>query len=312
MALRTQSTPSRDPMAGWWPSRYGADDEAGALNEITPGKVLEAIGLVRRGLVYDLAHVLHQDIPAFPGRTFRQYLTTNYHHINRRRPDAGPAGLGLNSVNWIVEQVTATQQMGTHMDGLNHLQAGDRTYNGFRLADIVEDHGTNRLGIDTLPQVVTRGLLLDVAAARGGHPLPAGEVITVADAEAALAATGHDVRPGDAVFFHTGHGGLWGTDNERYAAGEPGPGLALAGWLADHRVALTGCDTWSFGPYPAENPDAPFAVPQLLNVRHGVVVVENLRLADAARDRLGEFLLVISHAKLRGATGAWVAPLAIV
>jgi hypothetical protein len=77
-------------------------------------------------------------------------------------------------------------------------------------------------------------------------------------------------------------------------------------------VALTGCDTWSFGPYPPESPDAPFAVPQLLNVRHGVVVVENLRLADAARDRLGEFLLVISHAKLRGATGAWVAPLAIV
>ena len=312
MALQTPPAATQDLRAGWWPSRYGAEDEAGALNEITSGKVLEAIGLVRRGLVYDLAHVLHQDIPAFPGRTFRQYLTTNYHHINRRSPDAGPDGLGLNSVNWIVEQVTATQQMGTHMDGLNHLQVGDRTYNGFCLADIVEDHGTNRLGIDTLPQVVTRGLLLDVAAARGGDRLPAGEVITVADAEAALAASGHDVRPGDAVFFHTGHGDLWGTDNERYAAGEPGPGLALAGWLADHRVALTGCDTWSFGPYPAESPDAPFAVPQLLNVRHGVVVVENLRLADAARDRLGEFLLVISHAKLRGATGAWVAPLAIV
>jgi kynurenine formamidase len=312
MALRTQPTALEDAMAGWWPSRYGADDEAGALNEITPGKVLEAIGLVREGLVYDLAHVLHQDIPVFPGRTFRQYLTTNYHHINRRRPDAGPDGLGRTSVNWIVEQVTATQQMGTHIDGLNHLQAGDRTYNGFRLADIIEDHGTNRLGIDTLPQVVTRGLLLDVAAVRGEERLPAGEVITVADAEAALAATGRDLRPGDAVFFHTGWGGLWGTDNELYAAGEPGPGLALAGWLADRRVALTGCDTWSFGPYPPESPDVPFAVPQLLNVRHGVVVVENLRLADAARDHLGAFLLVISHAKLRGATGAWVAPLAIV
>jgi kynurenine formamidase len=310
--MNAQTAPPQNGTSQWWPSKYGADDQAGALNEITPAKVLQAVRLVRQGRVYDLAHVLHQDIPAFPGRTFRQYLTTNYHQINRRHPDAGPAGLGHNSVNWIVEHVTATQQMGTHMDGLNHLQMGDRTYNGFLLADIIEDHGTNRLGIDTLPQVVTRGLLLDVAAARGGERLPAGEVITVADAEAALASAGLDIRPGDAVFFHTGHGGLWGTDNERYAAGEPGPGLALAGWLADHRVALTGCDTWSFGPYPPESPDAPFAVPQLLNVRHGVVVVENLRLADAARDRLGEFLLVISHAKLRGATGAWVAPLAIV
>jgi hypothetical protein len=60
----------------------------------------------------------------------------------------------------------------------------------------------------------------------------------------------------------------------------------IAGWLADHRVALTGCDTWSFGPYPPESPDVSFAVPQLLNVRYGVVVVENLRLADAAGDRV--------------------------
>ena len=311
MVTQAQATPAESGTSGWWPSRYGAEDQAGALNEIKPGKILEAVRLVRKGRVYDLAHVLHQDIPAFPGRTFRQYLTTNYHQINRRHPAAGPAGLGRNSVNWIVEQVTATQQMGTHLDGLNHLQAGDRTYNGFLLADIIEDHGTSRLGIDTLPQVVTRGLVLDVAAARGGDRLGPGDVITVADADVALTAAGLDVRPGDAVFFHTGWGDLWGTDNERYASGEPGPGMALGQWLADHRVALTGCDTWSFGPYPPESPDEPFVVPQTLNVRHGIVVVENLRLEEVARDRVHEFLLVISHAKLRGATGAWVAPLAI-
>ena len=296
----------------WWPSRYGADDEAGALNEIAPEKVVEAVGLVRHGRVYDLAHVLHQDIPAFPGRTFRQYLTTNAHHVNRRRPDAGPAGLGRNNVNWVVEQVTATQQMGTHMDALNHLQDGDRSYNGFRLADIAEDYGTNRLGVDTLPQIVTRGLLLDIAALHGVDRLEAGQVITPADAETALTRSGLAVRPGDAVFFHTGWGRLWGVDNVGYAAGEPGPGTALATWLADHRVALTGCDTWSFGPYPPEDPDEPFVVPQTLNTRYGVVVVENLRLDELSRAHVPEFLLVISHAKLRGATGAWVAPLAIV
>ena len=299
MTIQMQPTVTQDVTAPWWPSRYGADDQAGALNEITPAKILEAVRLVRQGRIYDLAHVLHQDIPAFPGRTFRQYLTTNYHQINRRHPDAGPEGLGDNSVNWIVEQITATQQMGTHMDGLNHLQMGDRTYNGFLLADIIEDHGTNRLGIDTLPQVVTRGLQLDVAASRGGERLEPGDVITVADAEAALAAAGLDVRRGDAVFFHTGWGGLWGTDNERYAAGEPGPGTALGERLDDHRVALTGCDTWSFGPFPPETHCEPFVVPQTLNVRHGVVVVENLRLEEVARAGVHEFLLVISHAKLR-------------
>jgi kynurenine formamidase len=286
--------------ADWFPSRYGADDEAGALNEITPEVVVAAARLVRTGRVFDLAHVLHADVPAFPGRTYTQVL----------EPDQEP--VGANRVHWVVEKITATQQMGTHLDGLNHLHVGDRTYNGHRLADIRTPYGTSRLGIDTLPQVVTRGLCLDIAAVRGVDRLGPGEVITPNDAEKALAAAGLGVRPGDAVLFHTGHGGLWHDDPAAYAAGEPGPGMALAEWLAAHRVALTGCDTWSFGPYPPEDPDAPFVVPQTLNTRHGVVVAENLRLAELARERVAEFLLVIAHAKLRGATGAWVAPLAII
>ncbi|MGY1642618.1 cyclase family protein [Geodermatophilus sp. SYSU D00703] len=295
--------------AGWFPSRWGPDDEAGALNEITPAGVLAAVSLVRSGRVFDLAQVLHADVPAFPGRTFRSYLTTNYHYVNRRRADGGPEGWGRNSVNWIVEQITATQQMGTHLDALNHLQVGDRTYNGHRLADIAEDWGTSRLGVETLPQIVTRGLLLDIAAVRGVDRLEPGEVITVADAEAAL--HGRPLHPGDGVLFHTGWGGWWGVDDDRYSAGEPGPGRDLAEMLAASRVALTGCDTWSYGPVPAEDPAEPFVVPQTLNVRHGVVVLENLRLAEAAAAGLREFLLVVSHAKLRGATGAWVTPLAI-
>jgi kynurenine formamidase len=280
--------------------RWGVDDQAGALNEITAAKVLHAVSLVRRGEVHDLAHVLHQDIPAFPGRTLRQTLAVN------------DAPRGRNNVNWVVETITATQQMGTHMDGLNHLQRGDRTYNGYRLADIVEDWGTNKLGIESLPQVVTRGVLLDVAKARGVDRLDAGDVITVADAERALDVAGLELTPGDAVLFHTGWGGLWGVENERYAVGEPGPGQDLGAWLAESRVALTGCDTWSYGPYPAEDPDEPFVVPQRLNVDSGIVVLENLRLTEAARLGFTEFLLVVSHAKIRGATGAWISPLAIV
>jgi kynurenine formamidase len=296
----------------WWPSRYGPDDQAGALNEITPDGVMRAAGLVRTGRVYDLAHVLDENVPAFPGRTFRQFLTTSAHQLNRRARGAGPEGLGRNSVNWVVEYVSAPSQMGTHMDGLNHLQIGDRTYNGHRLVDLVEEHGTNRLGIETLPQVVTRGVLLDIAASRGVERLERGDVITPEDAEAALAFHEGTVEAGDAVLFHTGWGRSWGVDNDAYVDGEPGPGTALGAWLVDHRVALVGCDTWSFGPVPPEDPDEPFVVPQTLNVKHGVVVLENLRLAELADERASEFMFVVSHAKLRGATGAWVAPLAIV
>jgi kynurenine formamidase len=307
--MGSAAPPTRE---AWWPSHYGADDQAGALNEITPAARVRAAALVRGGRVFDLAHVLDENVPAFPGRTFRQYLTTSAHQLNRRAPGAGPEGLGRNNVNWVVEYVAAPSQMGTHMDGLNHLQIGDRTYNGHRLVDVVEEYGTNRLGIETLPQIVTRGVLLDVAAVRGVEGLERGYVITPADADAALARHGRTVEAGDAVLFHTGWGRSWGVDNEAYVDGEPGPGRALGAWLVDHRVAITGCDTWSFGPVPPEDPDEPFVVPQTLNVKHGVVVLENLRLAEIAEEQLSEFMFVASHAKLRGATGAWVAPLAIV
>lgn len=296
---------SSDAVAGvdtWFPSRWGADDSAGALNEITPAKRVAATGLVRTGQVFDLAHVLHEAVPAFPGRTFRQWLP-------EKAPDGG---IGKNHVHWVAERFEATTQMGTHVDGLNHLHVGDRTYNGHRVSEVVDERGTRRLGIETLPQIVTRGLLVDVAAVRGVARLDAGDVITPADVDAALAVDGLSVAPGDAVLFHTGWGALWDDDPARYPTGEPGPGMALAAWLADQRIALTGCDTWSYGPVPAEDPDEPFVVPQVLNVRHGIVVMENLHLHELAAAEVHEFLLVVSHPKLLGATGAWIAPLAIV
>ena len=85
-----------------------------------------------------------------------------------------------------------------------------------------------------------------------------------------------------------------------------------AGWLAERGVALTGCDTWSYGPVPAEDPQRPFEVPQLLNVEHGVFVVENLDLSALAADGVREFCLVLTLPKLRGATGAWVSPIALI
>ena len=105
-------------------------NNAGIQLEITPAAVAQASSLVRTGSVYDLSHLLDEHVPAFPGRTFRQHLTTSAHQLNRRAPGAGPEGLGRNNVNWIVEYVAAPSQMGTHMDGLNHLQIGDRAYNG--------------------------------------------------------------------------------------------------------------------------------------------------------------------------------------
>ena len=95
-------TDATTEQATWYPSIYGPDDQAGALNEIGADNVVRAAQLVREGRVFDLAHVLDEHIPAFPGRSFRQYLTTTAYHLNQRSPNAGCDGLGKNNVHWIV------------------------------------------------------------------------------------------------------------------------------------------------------------------------------------------------------------------
>jgi kynurenine formamidase len=278
----------------WWPSSFGPDDQIGMLNHIDDAKRAAALGLVRTGRMYDLAHVLDENVPVFPGRHFRQTLVTTAHHQNG-------GGVGDNRVNWVICVASATEQLGTHLDGLNHLQIGDRTYNGHTVSELAESWGTNRLGAETIPQIVTRGFLVDVS----GLGLGPGDVIEVDHLD------GLEPEPGDAVLFHTGWSRHW-DDPPTFLSGEPGPGSELAAWLASRGVALTGCDTWSYGPVPPEDPSRPFEVPQILNVRHGVFVVECLRTEELAADGVREFALILTHPKLRGATGAWTAPIALV
>ncbi len=298
----------------WWPSPYGKDDQIGRLNEITLAKVVEAARLVQSGKVIDLGHILDETVPAFPGRSFRQHLTTSAHYLNLRRPDAGSEGWGENNVNWIVEIVSATSQMGTHLDALNHLQIGERCYNGSRVKEICEEWGTNRLGIETVPQVITRGLMVNLAAHHRVDRLEAGQVIPPSDVKACLGQSGLEVHRGDALLFHTGWSSLW-ADNSAYLSGEPGPGMALAAWLVESGVVLSGCDTWSYGPVPPEDPRQPFAVPQMLNVKHGLFILENLDTTPLVREigsKLAcEFMFILTHAKVRGATAAWVSPVAV-
>jgi kynurenine formamidase len=272
-------------------SPFGAEDQLGMLNHVDEAKRLEALSLVREGRLFDLGRVLDENVPVFPGRFFRQTLVTTAHHANRN------GGVGEAHVNWITEQVVGTMQLGTHLDALSHLQMNDRGYNGWTVAELAGTAGVQKLGVETVPQIVTRGWLVD--ATRAGH------VIEVADLD------GIDPAPGDAVLFHTGWGAHW-DDPERYLSEQPGPGCAVASWLAECGVALTGCDTWSYGPVPAEDPERPFEVPQILNVEHGVFIVENLDTSKLAAAGVREFCLILTHPKLRGATGAWTSPIALV
>jgi len=202
----------------WWPSPFGEDDQLGMLNHIDDAKRRDAMALVREGRLYDLGRVLDENCPVFPGRYFRQTLVTTAHHANMSMP------IGDNMVNWVTEIVSGTMQLGTHLDALSHLQVGDRGYNGWTVGELAGPAGMKRLGAETIPQIVTRGWVVDVSE-RG---LGIGGVVSVEDLD------GTEPEPGDAVLFHTGWGAHW-DDAETYLAGEPGPGDAVlfhTGWSA--------------------------------------------------------------------------------
>src|SRR5438874_558324 len=154
----------------WWPSPWGADDGLGMLNHIDDAKRLGALASVREGRLYDLGRILDERVPVFPGRAFHQTLVTTAHHSNM-------GGVGENQVNWITEVLSGTTQIGTHLDALSHLQIADRAYNGHRVSDLAAPAGVTALGVETVPQIVTCGHLVDVSS----HGLGAGGVISLDD-----------------------------------------------------------------------------------------------------------------------------------
>lgn len=310
-ATAVSGTDLPDGMPPWWPSRYGAADQIGTLNEITPERVRAAVRLVRRGERIDLGRILDENVPKFPGRYWHQTADATPPFTNLRRPDTVGKGWGKNQINWITEIQTGTFQVGTQLDSIGHIQIGDRFYNGWTTKEVVESWGLNRFGMETVPPIVTRGVLIDVARYKNVERLPQGYVITVADARGALARQGVSIRAGDAVLFHTGWGTLWDRDHTEFLSGEPGPGLGLVEWLYEQRIAVTGADTWSYGPVPGEDPERPFLVPQTMYVKMGLFGLENLATEELARKRIYEFLFVLTHARTRGSTAAVIAPAAL-
>jgi kynurenine formamidase len=297
----------------WWPSRWGPADEAGASNWMTPEKVLTAVTLVKTGKTYRLGRDYEAGMPLFGGRAFALRLPGS--------PTGG--ALGKNQVIWHDEFLaTEIGQVGTQFDGLGHIGAvtgapGDkaamRFYNGVTEAEMARATGLEKLGVEKVKPLVTRGILLDIAGLKG-RMLDEREEITVADLQAALARQGLAetvITPGDAVLIHTGWGDLWMKDNARYVAGEPGIGIEAARWLAAKQVALVGADNWGVEVGLDLDAELVFPAHQELITKNGIFLQENLDLSALVADQAWEFLYVFAPVPIKGATGSPGSPIAI-
>jgi kynurenine formamidase len=288
----------------WWPSRYGAEDEAGSVNEITPERTRAALALPTEGRVIELAPLLEADMPGPAGRTWGQVILA----------DGALEGLHPSRSEWrgFEELATHSYHVGSHVDGLCHNGIAGRGYNGIHYHEFFARDGVRRLGAEHMRPWITRGVCLDIAALEGVERLPAGFVVQPAHLEAASERQGLEVGPGDAVLLHTGWMALWKVDDETFLSGEPGCGWDAAHWLTQRRVSIVGADNWAFEAIPFEDPERAFVVHQHLLAETGTYIVENLRTAELVSGGHSQFLFILTPIKGRGSTGAMAAPVAVV
>ena len=281
------------------PSKWGADDERGSANHMGPETVLEAARLIRTGRVFELGQVLRSSMP-LGARHFDLYV----------KPTGPAAGSNRRASN--EELVVAEMgQVGTQFDGFTHQTIGDSLYNCVDMNEVMTRDGFTRLGVENVGTLMTRGVLIDVAALKGVDMLPDTYEITVDDLQQALDRQGVALQPGDAVLIHTGWGVLWDTDAERFMATNPGIGVAAAQWLVEQDPMLLGADNQPVEVSPNPDPRVSLPIHQMMLVVNGIHLVERMKLDELAAAGVHEFAFVVQPLKLEGATGSTVAPVAI-
>jgi kynurenine formamidase len=286
--------------------RWGADDERGTLNLLTPEAVLRGVRSVRQGKVFSLAIPFDADGPqtgAIPGRDnpLREMLMVNTAFTG------DPSDFCTSD-----DKVTMGVQAATHWDALAHVSYEGRLYNGIP-ANTITDSGAARLGIDRFGPVVGRGLLADVARLHGVDHFDDAYAITGDDLDRAV---GSLVSPGDVLLVRTGQM-HWLREGDKDRFSHPTPGLSTQSveWLHDNAIAAVATDTLTFEVFPCEDPAVLLPVHLLHLVDMGLIQGQLWSLddlaADCATDGQLDFLLTATPLPLTHSVGGPVAPTAI-
>ncbi len=287
----------------FWPSKWGADDQLGAFNMNGPERTLEAVKLVTTGKTYRLGVESSPKTPSYPPR---------YFHITVLTPNQAPGqSLGDNKFNYADEIIAGWMGTGSQLDGLGHAAIDDVYYNGKHGRDFIRADGLTMFGTHQIPPVVTRGVLIDIAACKKTDMLVENTVFNSADIKACAAAQGTEIRKGDVVLFNTGWLNLLDQDPVRFGKANPGIGHDGSKYLASLDVMAVGADTWALEAIPCEDPKIIFPVHQELLTRHGIYILENMDTRELAKDKAYEFMFVLGAARMTGAVQMIINPVAI-
>ncbi len=294
-------------------SPWGPNDEIGRLNLITPESQAAILSRVSGGKNYDLSVEYFIGMPSWQAAGdphYRMWMT----HTPHGTVIDDPLNLGRSMnehVSYTGAAISMYTHMGTHIDALNHFGLDGKIWNGFSAAEHAGDRGWQVAGAEKIPPIIARGVLIDVAAAKGLDMLPEGYRVTRKDLIDALDKQGVDLQQGDVVLIRTGRMQRY-NDAAAYMANPPGMGLEAARFLVeDGGAMIVGADNLSFEAFPSELETDYVPVHTYLLAEQGTPIIELVYLEELSRDQVFEFAFIGGSLKLRGADAAPIRPIAI-
>lgn len=309
--------------------KWGETDEIGVLNQVTPADIVKAAALIRTGKIYDLETTRFQGMPVWEGHCRYELLTYASPKGRRNMSESqeyDPAYAWHRPGGWLDDskddyQIDANTEMliaplhcGTHIDGFCHITAGEDAhwYNGYHVDKDWGDYGIMKCDASTIPPMILRGVLLDIAAYQGREHVPANYGVTAEDIEGCAKKEGVELRKNDCVLIRLGE--KWPELNRC-----PGAGMTLEAvrcLVEGHQTVLLGDDMVAFEMNHADGsmswPNHPHPVHHYCLDQMGVHFLEAVQLEELAADHCYEFCFMAAPSKVKGGTGMFVRPLAIV
>jgi len=289
------------------PSPWGADDQIGAANRMTPERTRAAAALVKRGESHPLGIVITPGMPAYPPRQVAlQVVQPGLHY---RAEGSHQYGWKISANDDLVQLWLGT---GPQLDGLGHLGEDGVFYNCNRGEDFSAITGLSKLDISQVPPMVARGVLVNMAAHFGVEHLSAAQPITSDDIRAAMTAQDVVVGEGDVVLFHTG----WtdaklASEPDLWVSTIPGITNEAARYLAAMKPLAVGADTWGLGAVPPRPGDKVFYDHAILLKENGIYILETMNTGRLASEGVKEFMFVLGQARLKGAVQMMINPVAM-
>ena len=287
------------------PSPWGADDQIGAANRVSPERTVAAAKLVKKGISHPLGIVIEPGMPAYPPRYTQLQVVQPNQQFN--------ADLG---VGWEASSNDDVLQMwlgtGPQLDGLGHMGEAGEFYNCNQGKDFSIITGLTKLDISGIPPMVGRGVMIDIAKQMGVDSLQAGQPITSDDIKAAMKSQGVTVGEGDVVLLHTGYTDATLKQNPSLWAGSiPGITNEASVFLAGLKPMAVGADTWGLGAVPPRAGDKIFYDHVVLLKQHGIYILETMNTGRLADEGVHEFMFVLGQARLKGAVQMIINPVAM-